>query len=453
MRLYNSLSQQIEEVGFDKSSNVNMYVCGVTPYSASHLGHAMCAVVFDVLRRYIEYKGYKVTHVQNFTDIDDKMIDSANGQGISVEELANRNISEYLKELNTLNVKEATPYPRATQEIPSIISLIHGLVKKNYAYESDGDVYFRVREDEDYGKLSGRRLDDLIAGARIDPTELKEYPGDFALWKKKKPGEPYWDSPWGQGRPGWHIECSAMSLSYLENRIDIHGGGQDLVFPHHENEIAQSESYTGQIPFSRFWVHNGTLNFDGDKMSKSLGNIFSTKHAIDKFSPDALRLFFLSSHYRSPLLFNEDSINSQERALARIRKSLSNPSGTGESLNAAPYLEKFVSAMDQDLNTPQALGAIFDLARAINKTSSEYGDVASSQRELLTLTKILGLTLKYEEASQDKSAQAYIQLLVDVRTSLRFKKQFEIADLIRDELAKNGVSIDDSQSGSEWKFQ
>jgi len=453
MKLYNSLTRKTEELGFSKSTVVNMYVCGVTPYSASHLGHAMCAVVFDVLRRYIEHKGYQINHVQNFTDIDDKMIESANGQGITVEELADRNIFEYLDELRTLNVKPATHYPRATQEIPSIITLIAGLVKKNYAYESNGDVYFRVREDGDYGKLSGRKLEDLIAGARIDPTESKEYPGDFALWKKKKPREPYWDSPWGPGRPGWHVECSAMSLSYLENRIDIHGGGQDLVFPHHENEIAQSESYTGQIPFSRFWVHNGTLNFGEEKMSKSLGNIFSTKHAIAKFSPDALRMFFLSSHYRSPLLFNQDSINSQERALVRLKKSVLMPSGGGTLLDAQPYLEKFSRAMDQDLNTPQALGAIFDLARAINRASDENGDVASCQQELLTLTKILGLTLKSDESSQDKSAKPFIELLVDIRASLRSNKQFELSDLIRDELSKMGVKIDDSQTGSEWEFE
>ena len=453
MRLYNSLSRQVEELGFDESKMVNLYVCGVTPYSAAHLGHAMCAVVFDVLRRYLEYEGYTVIHIQNFTDVDDKMIDAASDQEITVDELAERNISDYLEEMKSLNVKSATHYPRATQEIPSIISLIEGLIEKQYAYERNGDVYFRVRKNDDYGKLSGRNLEDLMSGARIEPSESKEYPGDFVLWKKKKPGEPNWDSPWGQGRPGWHIECSAMSLSYLDNRIDIHGGGRDLIFPHHENEIAQSESYTGSVPFSKFWVHNGTLNFDGDKMSKSLGNIYTTREAISKFSPDALRMFFLTSHYRSPLLFSEDSINSQERALARLRNSMSMPSGTGDVLNAAPYLERFTRAMNQDLNTPQALGAIFDLARAINRSSDENGDVDSCQQELSKLSAILGLTLKASESSLDKSAYPFIDLLVNVRTSLRVNQQFALSDLIRDELSKMGVSVHDSQLGSEWDFE
>ena len=453
MKLYNSLTRSVDDLEIKESSVINLYVCGVTPYSSSHLGHAMCAVVFDVLRRYLEFKGCVVNHIQNFTDVDDKMIDEASRQGITLDELAERNISDYLDEIKSLNVKSAAHYPRATKEIPSIISLIEGLIEKNYAYEINGDVYFRVRNDDDYGKLSRRKLEDLVPGARVDLGESKEYSGDFALWKNQKPGEPHWDSPWGKGRPGWHIECSAMSLSYLDNRIDIHGGGQDLIFPHHENEIAQSESYTGLVPFAKFWVHNGTLNFGGDKMSKSIGNVFSTRKAISKFSSDALRMFFLSSHYRSPLMFNEDSILAQERALARLRNAISIPSGRGDILDPDPFVKKFNRAMEQDLNTPQALAVIFDLARAINSASDDNADVASCQKDLLYLARILGLTLIAEDPTEDKSVRPFIDLLVKVRTSLRDDNQFALSDLIRDELSRMGVKIEDNRSGSKWELK
>jgi len=299
MRLYNTLKRVVEEL-IVEDNTVNMYVCGITPYAPSHLGHAMCAIVFDVIRRYLEYKGYKVHFIQNFTDIDDKMITAANDEGIEVSELAERNIQAYLSELRQLNVLQASDYPRATEEISSIVAVISDLIEKEYAYAISGDVYFRVKKDEDYGKLSRRNVDELLAGARLAIEETKENPADFVLWKTQKPGEPAWDSPWGPGRPGWHIECTAMSLTYLNNRVDIHGGGQDLVFPHHENEIAQSESYTGVEPFARYWMHNGTLGYGEEKMSKSLGNVFSIGEALEEFSSDALRMFFLSSHYRTP---------------------------------------------------------------------------------------------------------------------------------------------------------
>ncbi|MCI0840693.1 MAG: cysteine--tRNA ligase, partial [Chloroflexi bacterium] len=332
MKLYNTLTRQKEEFTAP-DGKVKMYVCGITPYSASHIGHAMFSVVFDVVRRYLEHKGYEIQHIQNFTDIDDKMIAAANARGITVEELAEENIQQYLEETDELNILRAHEYPRATREIPRIVSMIKGLVDEGYAYPANGDVYFRVNRDEDYGKLSRRNADDLLAGARVEIGELKEDPRDFVLWKAQKPGEPAWDSPWGPGRPGWHIECSAMSMGYLGETLDIHGGGQDLIFPHHENEIAQSESYTSSQPFARFWLHNGLLNIGDDKMSKSTGNVISVREALDEFSPAALRLFFLSSHYRNPLVYSEQNIAAQERAIERLRYAAGEE---GESAQGEP---------------------------------------------------------------------------------------------------------------------
>ena len=365
MKLYNTLSGE-KEVFSTSDSKVRMYVCGVTPYAPSHIGHAMFSVVFDVVRRYLESKGYEVNHVQNFTDVDDKMIQAASELRISTSELAERNIQAYLEELAALNVLPAHSYPRATQEILKILEMIEALVDQGFAYAVNGDVYFRVRRSAGYGKLSRRSLDSMIAGARVEVDENKEDLMDFALWKSQKPGEPAWDSPWGPGRPGWHIECSAMSLAYLGETLDIHGGGQDLVFPHHENELAQTESYTDGKRFVRFWLHNGLLRLGEDKMSKSLGNIISVAEALEKFSPDALRLFYLGSHYRSPLVYSDRNVAAQERAVERLRNAL-RPGGEAADAAVAPelYRERFVEAMDDDLNTPRALAALFDLARDI----------------------------------------------------------------------------------------
>ncbi|MCH9038826.1 MAG: cysteine--tRNA ligase, partial [Chloroflexi bacterium] len=376
MKLYNTLTRQKEEFTAP-DGKVKMYVCGITPYSASHIGHAMFSVVFDVVRRYLEHKGYEIQHIQNFTDIDDKMIAAAKARGITVEELAEENIQQYLEETDELNIRRAHEYPRATREIPRIVSMIKGLVDEGYAYPANGDVYFRVNRDQDYGKLSRRNADDLLAGARVEIGELKEDPRDFVLWKAQKPGEPAWDSPWGPGRPGWHIECSAMSMGYLGETLDIHGGGQDLIFPHHENEIAQSESYTSSQPFARFWMHNGLLNIGDDKMSKSTGNVISVREALDEFSPAALRLFFLSSHYRNPLVYSEQNIAAQERAIERLRYAAGEEgeSAQGEPLDAASYTDRFTEAMDDDLNTPRALAVMFDLSRDINRGKEEGKDV------------------------------------------------------------------------------
>ncbi|MBM40262.1 MAG: cysteine--tRNA ligase [Chloroflexi bacterium] len=452
MRLYNTLSRSVEELVVEDNT-VNMYVCGITPYAPSHLGHAMCAVVFDVIRRYLEYKGYKVTFIQNFTDIDDKMIIAAHDEGIKVSELAERNIQAYLSELDRLNVLEASEYPRATEEIDSIIQVITDLIGKGYAYEISGDVYFRVKQDEDYGKLSRRNIDDLLAGARLEIEETKENPADFALWKSQKPREPAWDSPWGPGRPGWHIECTAMSLTYLNNKIDIHGGGQDLVFPHHENEIAQSESYTGIEPFARYWMHNGTLGYGEEKMSKSLGNVFSIGEALKVFSPDAIRMFFLSSHYRTPLVFSSESVKGQQRAIERLKSAVTSNSGEGEVLKTSSYREKFEAAMDEDFNTPIAFSVIFDLARDINRESSNGLNVASAQDLLLELVKVLGITLETDNSKSDGDIAPYLDLLLEVREGLRNKKQFELSDQIRDRLVELGVSIEDTSAGARWKLE
>jgi cysteinyl-tRNA synthetase len=452
MKLYNTLSGQ-KETFSAKDGTVKMYVCGLTPYSQSHMGHALHAVVFDVLRRYLEFKGYQVKHVQNFTDIDDKMIQVAAREGISVQELAERNIQAYLDEMDALNVLRAHVQPRATEEIDKIVEMIQGLMDKGYAYAVDGDVYFRVRMDEDYGKLSHRSLESMMAGARVEVGENKEDVADFALWKSQKPGEPAWDSPWGPGRPGWHIECSAMSLKYLGDTLDIHGGGQDLIFPHHENEIAQTESFTGKAPFVRFWVHNGLMQLGADKMSKSLGNIISPKEALKKYSPDALRLFFLSSHYRSPLVYGEESIAAQERAAERLRNALKadDASSGGPTIDPQPYKTRFVEAMDDDLNTPRALAALFDLARDINRGREEGHGVRSAQDALRELAGVLGLTLR-EPESKSADVAPFIELLLETRSELRAAKRYDMADKIRARLAQLGVTLEDTPQGTTWKL-
>ena len=450
MKLYDTLSAQVSD--FDSPNGlVRMYVCGITPYSSSHIGHAMSAVTFDALRRYLEFRGFKVRHIQNFTDIDDKMIVAANEWNITVSELAEANIDEYVSAMGALNVAPAHEYPRATQEIDKIIEIIESLIEKGYAYDVEGDVYFRVRRDEDYGKLSHRSVDDLLSGARIEVDERKEDVLDFALWKSQKPGEPAWNSPWGKGRPGWHIECSAMSIKYLGETIDIHGGGEDLVFPHHENEIAQSESYTDRIPFSRFWLHNGMLRLGAEKMSKSLGNIISLPEALEFYDPQSLRLFFLSSHYRSPLFYSEESVRSQERAMQRLRQAANAPSGDGAQLDAARFRERFIEAMDDDLNTPRALASLFDLVREINRGRESGSNIKSAQDTLRELAGVLGLELD-EPQVESAEAAPFIQTLVDVRAELRAARQFQLADSIRDRLTELGVTLEDNPEGTTWRL-
>ena len=453
MRLFDTLTG--EEKEFVPAGNrVKMYVCGITPYASCHLGHAMSYVIFDVLRRYLEFLGYEVDHVQNFTDVDDKIIQRAREQGIHAQELVEQHIEEFMDNMEALNVKKARVYPRATQEIPHIVRVIDSLVDKGYAYPSGGDVYFRVTKVSDYGKLSRRTLEGMIPGARVEVARSKEHPMDFTLWKAAKAGEPSWESPWGPGRPGWHIECTAMSLEFLGETLDIHGGGQDLVFPHHENEMAQSEAYTGRSPFARYWVHNGLLQMGEDKMSKSLGNLVPVSEALEHYSSDALRIFFLGSHYRSPLTYSEGGLSSTEKAAERIRIALRDgPNDNVDGLDPQPYEERFLQAMDSDLNTPRGLAALFDLARETNRAKESGTGVGKAQTTLRKLGDILGLTFRRPEKQHEASAEPFIGLLVRTRAELRAARQYALADQVRAHLEELGVLLEDSPSGSVWKYR
>ena len=455
MKLYNTLTGEEQEFVLAVGKSVNMYVCGVTVYGATHVGHGLSYVVFDVLRRYLEYLGYQVNHVQNFTDVDDKIIQRAQQQGVSVGQLSEHFIDEYFRSMDALNVRRAHVYPQATQEIPRMVDTIGDLIDKGYAYPADGDVYFRVEKSEGYGNLSHRTLEGMIAGSRVQVGQAKEHPMDFILWKGAKPGEPSWDSPWGLGRPGWHIECTTMALAYLGETLDIHGGGQDLVFPHHENEIAQSEAYTNKKPFARFWVHNGHVRLRGDKMSRSVGNLVSLEEALQRFSADVLRLYFLNSHYRSPLYYSDEDCAAMERGAERLRYALKPGDGNdGESCDPQPYQERFLAAMDYDLNTPRAIAALFDLAREINRAREAGRSVSQAQDTLRCLGDLLGLTFQVRPDSRDHQAvEPFIELLVSIRTELRQAKQFELADRLRDELIRLGVTVEDAAQGTEWRYQ
>ncbi len=456
MKIYNTLSGQKEEF-VPLGETVKMYVCGVTPYDDSHFGHAMSYTFFDVIRRYLKYSGYTLKYVQNVTDIDDKIILRANQRGISTTELAEKYTASYLADMEALNILPPDVSPYATREIPKIIEVIAGLVEKGCAYKAeDGSVYYRVTGDADYGKLSHRTLDMMQAGARIEIGEKKEHPMDFALWKASKPGEPSWESPWGAGRPGWHIECTAMSTKYLGDQIDIHGGGQDLVFPHHENEIAQSESYTGKVPFVKYWLHNGFLQIGQEKMSKSLGNMLTIKSVLSKHSPDAIRIFILSSHYRSPLTFTWEGLDAAEKGAERLARAVrreDNPSARTSILDVKEYRLQFVAAMDDDFNTAKAIGILFDLARDINQ-AADAGENITEARTLLSemSCNILGLRLPAVE-SQTGTAEAapFIELLVQTRISLRKVKQYQAADEIRTKLAELGVILEDTPQGTTWR--
>jgi cysteinyl-tRNA synthetase len=451
IKIYNSLTQQKEE--FTPSDPVKMYVCGVTTYSDCHIGHAMSYIVFDAVRRYLEYRGYNVKHVQNFTDIDDKIIANANKLGIPAKDLSDQMINNFFADMDGLNIQHAHIYPKVTEEIADIINIVSGLVDKGYAYQSGGDVYFRVNSFSGYGKLSHRSMDEMITGDQGQHSENKEHPMDFALWKSAKPGEPEWDSPWGKGRPGWHIECSAMSLKYLGETLDIHGGGQDLVFPHHENEIAQSEAYTGTTPFAKHWMHNGLLQFEKEKMSKSIGNLITIKEALNKFSPDAWRLFVLSSHYRSPLTYSEENVAAMSRGVQRLRQATfsdDNATKNDNSVDGEPFKTKFTEAMDDDFNTAQAAAVLFDLAREINKGQEAKMQVNKAQETLLELAGILGLTLKQDD-NVSLDAVPFIELLIQLRDALRKAKQWELADNVRNGLSSLGVTLEDKSSGTAWK--
>ncbi len=465
--VYNTLTRQKEPFEPFEPPYVRMYVCGPTVYDSAHIGHGMSYVVFDMIRRYLEYRGYRVRHVQNFTDVEDKIIKRSAELGMTWQDLTNRYIEEFLQQMDALNVKRAHVYPYASREIAEIIELIEGLIEKGYAYVVDGDVYFRVAKDDDYGKLSGRRLEDLKAGARVEVDERKENPLDFALWKAAKPGEPSWESPWGPGRPGWHIECSAMSLHYLGEQIDIHGGGADLIFPHHENEIAQSECYTGKTPFVKYWMHNGLLQLGGEKMSKSLGNLITLDEILERYDPNAFRLFVLSSHYRRPVTYTDESFAAAQRGLERFYAALEHPpANTLPGANDAALAQKarkthkaFDEAMSDDFNTALALGALFDLARAINaaRDTREIGPgFTEAQATLRELLEVLGFRLTEETRRGGAAATdvaPLVALLIDVRSELRKKREWALADLIRDRLAEQGIALEDTPEGTKWRVR
>jgi cysteinyl-tRNA synthetase len=453
MKVFNTLTGQKEDF-HPHNEVVTMYVCGITAYDECHIGHAMTYIIFDVIKRYLRFKGYEVKHVQNFTDVDDKIIERANQLGLPPAELAGKYTDQYFTNMDALNIERADIYPRATEEMPKIIEIIQGLIAKGYAYESEGSVYFRVKKVPDYGKLSHRKLEEMIPKDTYCERN-KEYPLDFALWKASKPGEPFWESPWREGRPGWHIECSAMALKYLGNTIDIHGGGQDLIFPHHENEIAQSESFTGEAPFVRYWLHNGLMQLDKQKMSKSAGNLVCVENILDRFSSDALRLFVLSSHYRGPLAYSEEALEANVRGVERLRSALSQK-GNGEegaaALDTGSLKQKFVEAMDNDFDTPQAIAVLFELAKEINRAAEQGANIGEAQNTLLELASVLGLTLK-EKAQPAPEAEAFISLLASIRDDLRQNKQWQLADRIRQGLADLGVTLEDTPHGTRWKYE
>ncbi|HEX79415.1 MAG TPA: cysteine--tRNA ligase [Dehalococcoidia bacterium] len=489
MKVWSTLSGKKEDF-VPQGNEVKMYICGVTPYAEAHIGHAMSYIIFDVIRRYIKFSGYRLKYVQNVTDIDDKIINRANQQGIEASELAKRYTDSFFEDMDALNILPADVYPRATGEIAKIIEVIRGLIDKGYAYEAKGSVYFRVRQAASYGKLAHRDLESMIAGARIEAGEEKEHPMDFVLWKASKPGEPSWESPWGGGRPGWHIECSAMSLKYLGDTLDIHGGGQDLIFPHHENEIAQSESFTGKEPFARYWLHNGLLQFGEDKMSKSLGNLITIKEALADYSADAIRIFVLSSHYRSPLKYSREALAAAEAGAERLRRVAGRESDGGneaETIAAEPYRKRFIEAMEDDFNAPQALAAVFDLARDINQAADIGKSFGKAKKTLVELAGgVLGLTMEaknvfyYEEVAATEIAvtrkrdiyklidgvgsellkegrnidtiRGDVNLLIGVREALRKDKEYKLADEIRNKLNSLGIAIEDKSTFPVWRI-
>ncbi|MDD3360618.1 MAG: cysteine--tRNA ligase [Hespellia sp.] len=466
MRLYNTMSKSKEEFIPLKEGKVSMYVCGPTVYNFIHIGNARPMIVFDTVRRYFEYKGYEVNYVSNFTDVDDKIIKKAIEEGVSTDEISQRYIAECKKDMEGMNIKPATTHPLATQEICGMVDMIQELVDKGYAYNKNGTVYFRTRQFKEYGKLSHKNLDDLRTGERsllVSGQDEKEDPLDFVLWKPKKEGEPAWDSPWSDGRPGWHIECSVMSKKYLGEQIDIHAGGEDLVFPHHENEIAQSEAANGK-DFAKYWLHNAFLNIDNRKMSKSLGNFFTVREISEKYDLQVLRFFMLSAHYRSPLNFSADLMESSKTGLERILTAVSNvrfllENATVEAMTDAEkeafaktteFVAGFEKAMDDDFNTADAIAAIFDLVRYMNTTATGESSKEYLQGLLHVITKltdVLGIIVEKEEELLAED----IESLIEERQQARKDKNFARADEIRDELLAKGIVLEDTREGVKWK--
>jgi len=478
MKLYNTMTNKIEEFKTIEENKVKMYVCGPTVYNYIHLGNARPIVVFDTLARYFKYKGMEVDYVQNFTDVDDKIINKSIEEGISASEVSEKYIKCFFEDINRLNILESVKRPKVTENMAEIIEIIQKLIDNGFAYEKDGDVYFEVKKYKDYGKLSNQKIEELELGARIDVSEIKKNPMDFALWKKKKKeGEPFWESPWGQGRPGWHIECSAMAKKYLGDTFDIHGGGQDLVFPHHENEIAQSKcAYHGN--FANYWLHNGFIQINGDKMSKSTGNFFLLREILEKFSGNAVRLFILSTHYRKPINFSFENMEDTKKALQNIVKSMNKFEGIVEkyknektaeiknldfSQKIDEFDKKFEDAMDEDMNTPQALATIFDQIRETNKfisvnkdeLSTIYAEIEKSYESLKRkIGNVFGIEIEMENSAKEEDGEnmeltkKLIELLIKLRSEARSEKNFKLSDEIRDELKGLGVEIKDNRDGT-----
>ena len=459
MKLYNTLTRKKEEFEPLQDKHVRMYNCGPTVYNYIHVGNARPMVVFDSLRRYFIYKGWDVDFVVNFTDIDDKIIKKANEEGLEAKEIAERYIEEFKKDAQGLNLYEyKTINPRATEYMDEIIHFIKDLVDKGAAYELDGDVYFDITKAKDYGKLSGKNLDELQSGARIDVNEKKKNPGDFALWKKKKEGEPAWESPWSQGRPGWHIECSVMAKTLLGKTIDIHTGGEDLEFPHHENEIAQSEAHNGQ-DFARFWLHNGMITVDHEKMSKSKGNFFTVRDISKEYDLEVLRIFLISSHYRNPINFSKEVMDQNKNALERLYNTKDRLEGAMKTAKSGSdpdfdqdirqLKEEFCQAMEDDMNTADALSRLFDLSKRINQGINEEIGLESlekAQETYLSLAKVLGLLYKEEDQAEEE-----VLKLIKEREEARKNKDFAQADALRDQLLEMGIAIEDSRDGTKWK--
>lgn len=461
MKILNTLTRKKEEFKPINEGKVGIYVCGPTVYDYIHIGNARPMIVFDTLRRYLEYKGYDVNYVSNFTDVDDKIIKRANEEGVDASVISERYIAEVKKDMAALNVREATTHPKATEEIPDMIEMVKTLIEKDYAYEVNGTVYFRTRKFKDYGKLSKKNIDDLRSGNRdllVPGVDEKEDPLDFVLWKPKKEGEPSWSSPWGDGRPGWHLECSVMSKKYIGDVIDIHAGGEDLIFPHHENEIAQSEAANG-TEFARYWMHNGFLKINNEKMSKSLGNFFTVREIAEKYPLQVIRFFMLSAHYRSPLNFSADLVeaakNSLERVLTAVDrlkeiKGVDGDADQAVSDAVAAYVKKYEDAMDDDLNTADAISVIFELVKYANVNVTEESTRASVELVLSTIEKlcdILGIITEKKEEILDSDIEALIQERQDARKA----KNFARADEIRDQLSDMGIILEDTREGVKWK--
>lgn len=463
MKLYNTLNRRKEEFVPLTEGEIKMYVCGPTVYNLFHIGNARTFIVFDTLRRYLEYSGYKVNYVQNFTDIDDKMIKKANEEKTTVKSLGDKYIYEYYKDADALNIERASFNPRATEHIDQIVSFISDLVDKGYAYEADGDVYFSTKKFNGYGKLSGQNIDDLQAGARIEIGDKKQDPMDFALWKNKKEGEPAWESPWGMGRPGWHIECSCMAHNILGETIDIHAGGSDLVFPHHENEIAQSESRSGKS-FANYWVHSAFININNQKMSKSLNNFFTTRDILESYDSDVVRFFMLSGHYRTQLNFTMELLDSAKASVERLYNAIGNLESLLEEVNEDSinekekvyidhikgYKEKFMMKMDDDFNTADGISVIFDLIRDLNSNL----DIKSSKYMInyaLNLIRDLGSPLGILQKSTKMNLKEEVEKLIEQREKARKDKDWSLSDKIRDELKDMGIVLEDTPQGVRWK--